>query len=67
MQTTLKIGGMSCGHCVKHVKEALEGVKGVKKAHVELESASAVVEHKDSVAVEALASAVADAGYEVVG
>jgi copper chaperone CopZ len=26
MKTTLKIEGMSCEHCVKHVKTALEGL-----------------------------------------
>ena len=29
-QLTLKIEGMTCGHCQKRVKEALKAVKGVK-------------------------------------
>ena len=27
--TTIKIDGMSCGHCVQSVRKALEGVEGV--------------------------------------
>lgn len=65
MKTTLKISGMTCGHCVNHVKDALEGVKGVKKAKVDLDSASAVIDHKDEVPLDMLVSAVSEAGYEV--
>jgi len=32
MQKKLLIDGMSCGHCVKHLKTALtEDIKGIKK------------------------------------
>ncbi len=65
MQTTLKISGMTCGHCAMHVKKALESVRGVKKAAVDLESATAVVEHKDGVTVGEMAASVSEAGYEV--
>ena len=37
MEKLLKIEGMSCNHCVNHVKEALEGLDGVKEASVSLE------------------------------
>ena len=40
---TLHVEGMTCMHCVGHVTEALEGVKGVKKAEVSLEGKSAAV------------------------
>ena len=33
----LKVDGMTCGHCVQHVTEALEKAPGVKKAEVSLE------------------------------
>lgn len=32
MKIALSISGMSCGHCVARVKNALSDVKGVKKA-----------------------------------
>lgn len=34
--TTLKISGMTCGHCVAHVTEELEALEGVKKVSVVL-------------------------------
>jgi copper ion binding protein len=66
MKTTLNIEGMSCEHCVKHVKEALEGVAGVKSAKVSLKDKSAGVEHGDQVTLESLKAAVTEAGYEAV-
>jgi copper ion binding protein len=66
MKTTLKIEGMSCDHCVHHVTEALQGVAGVSSASVSLEGKSAQVEHGDAVSLDALKTAVVDAGYEVV-
>jgi copper ion binding protein len=65
MKTVLKIDGMSCDHCVKHVKEALEGVAGVSSAQVSLKENSAAVEHGDSVSVDSLKAAVEEAGYEI--
>ncbi|MDR2103510.1 MAG: cation transporter [Treponema sp.] len=66
MKTTLKIEGMSCDHCVKHVTEALEEVPGVKSAKVSLKEKSAAVEHGDEVKVDALKAAVVEAGYEAL-
>ncbi|MDR1211558.1 MAG: cation transporter [Spirochaetaceae bacterium] len=64
MKTTLKIEGMSCEHCVKHVTQALEGVPGVTSAKVSLKDKSAQVEHGDQVSLESLKAAVTEAGYE---
>ena len=66
MKTSLTIEGMSCEHCVKHAKEALEAVPGVKSAEVSLENKSAAVEHGDDVTLSVLKAAVEEAGYEVV-
>lgn len=63
--TTLKIEGMMCMHCVSHVDAALKGVPGVETVEVSLEGKTAKV--TGSADVEALKSAVAGAGYEVVG
>jgi copper chaperone CopZ len=40
---TISIEGMSCEHCVRAVKGALEAQKGVKEAEVSLEGKSARV------------------------
>ncbi|MDR3248621.1 MAG: copper ion binding protein [Treponema sp.] len=66
MKTALKIEGMSCDHCVKHVKEALEGIGGVKSAKVSLKDNSANVEHDEKVTLSQMKEAVVEAGYEVV-
>jgi copper chaperone CopZ len=66
MKTSLKIEGMSCDHCVKHVKEALEGVAGVISAEVSLKDKSAQVEHEDHVTLESLKAAVSEEGYEAL-
>jgi copper ion binding protein len=66
MKTTLKIEGMSCDHCVKHVTQALKSVAGVKSAKVSLKDNSAQVEHGDLVTQESLKAAVTEAGYEAL-
>ncbi len=65
MRKLLKIEGMSCGHCVMHVKSALEDIPGVKSAKVDLLDSSAMVEG-EGLNDQALRAAVADAGYKVV-
>jgi len=65
MRKLLKIEGMSCGHCVMHVKSALEEVPGVKSANVDLLESSAMVDG-ENFNDQALRAAVADAGYKVV-
>jgi len=65
MKTILNIEGMSCAHCVKHVKEALESLAGVKSAEVSLENKSAAVDHEDKVSLDTMKAAVVEAGYEV--
>ena len=41
---TLHITGMTCGHCVKHVEQALRQVPGVTAVAVDLASGTARVE-----------------------
>lgn len=65
MKKELKIEGMTCKHCVKHVKEALEELNGVKHVKVSLENKNATLE-TDKVNDDMLKNAVSEAGYEVV-
>ena len=61
-RTTLKIEGMTCGHCVHAVRKALEGLQGVKVENVSVGTAS--VEYDPALAsVTGIAEAVSDAGY----
>ena len=64
MKTTLKVEGMMCMHCVKHVEDALMSVDGVTKADVNLKKKRAVVTLSKEVDGAALVAAVKEAGYE---
>jgi copper ion binding protein len=66
MKKQINIEGMSCGHCVKHVEEALQEIKGVEKVSVDLANKNAVVELNAGVADSELVHAVTEAGYDVV-
>jgi copper chaperone len=58
----LKVSGMSCNHCVMHVKEAIAKVPGVKgPVDVSLEKGEALVDGNP--AVEAVIAAVKEEGY----
>ena len=65
MKRTLSVEGMMCQNCVRHVKNALEGVSGVEAVSVSLEDKTAAVTAAESVTDEALKAAVTDAGYTV--
>lgn len=64
-KTKLKIGGMSCQHCVKTVTDALNELPGVRRAKVNLRKAEAVVHFDPSrVTTENLTEAVTTAGFQ---
>ncbi len=64
---TLRIEGMTCDGCARHVTEALKGVMGGVEAHVPgWRSGHATVIAETAVADEALMSAVRDAGYRAL-
>ena len=60
------VEGMTCKHCVNHVKTALEELNGVTNVSVELSSRTAVIEASDGIQDRDIKDAVEDAGYEVV-
>ena len=62
MKKTVKIEGMMCQMCVKHVKTALSALD--PNVEVSLENKCATVD--ESVADDAIVAAVKEAGYEVV-
>ncbi|MEY4400908.1 MAG: hypothetical protein RL072_773 [Actinomycetota bacterium] len=62
---TKTIEGMSCGNCVRHVTEAIQGVAGVKSVEVSLEGKSAAIQFDGQVDEAALRTAVEQAGYRV--
>ncbi len=67
MKKTVKIQGMMCKHCVGRVEKALLPIDGVASVEVNLEAGIATVHFEKSVENEILSSAIAEAGYEVLG
>lgn len=58
---TMNIQGMTCGHCVMHVKQALLAVAGVEGVEVDLAGGRAEVEGNAD--PQALVAAVEAEGY----
>ena len=66
-QIKLRIGGMTCVHCAKHVTEALEAVPGVNSVQLPTwHSSHAIVVTDADVSPDALTAAVQRAGYTAV-
>ena len=63
MKLNLKIDGMGCEHCIKSVREALEGINGVKVLDVKIGSAEVEAEN-DSILNE-IREKLDDAGYDL--
>lgn len=66
MITTLRVSGMTCNGCRKHVDAALRGVPGVTAVEVDLAGGQAKVVH-DEVPTISLVAAVENAGYQASG
>lgn len=66
MQTTLKIEGMMCKHCQKHVHDALAKMDGVTNVEVSLENNSATVTATREISLDDFAKIIDDAGYELI-
>jgi len=62
-QLKLEVAGMSCGHCVNAVRQALAEVPGVKVEDVHIGSATVALDEA-KVTVGDLVDAVSEAGYE---
>lgn len=66
MQTiTLKVEGMSCGHCVNSVEGAVKSLGASGK--VDLNAGSVTVDFDESkVSIDAIKEAIEEQGYDVV-
>ena len=56
------VEGMTCDHCRRAIEEEVEGVAGVEAVDVDLESGALTV-RGEGLEAEAVAAAVAEAGY----
>ncbi|WP_216827885.1 copper chaperone CopZ [Alkalihalobacterium elongatum] len=64
---TIKVKGMTCGHCKASVEGALTKLAGVTQAEVNLENKEVTVEYnEDEVTIDQLKSEIEDTGFDVV-
>ena len=61
---TVKIKGMSCGHCVNSTKNALEAIDGLSDVNVDLDKGEAT--YTGDIDREVIKKAIADIGFEVI-
>ena len=66
MEKVLKVEGMTCAHCQKHVTNALAKLEGVTSVDVSLEAKTATVKADRDIPVTEFEKAITDAGYELV-
>ena len=67
--TTLRVAGMTCGHCVGAVTSELSAIEGVEKVEVDLVkggTSTVIVTSAAPVSDADVAAAVDEAGYELV-
>src|SRR5699024_10717567 len=63
----VNVEGMSCNNCVKHVRNALEGIEGVSEAVVSLDDKNALISYEGNLDEKTIEDAISEAGYEYKG
>jgi copper chaperone len=63
MKTQWKVSGMSCGHCVRAITQAIQAHD--PQAQVQVNLAQATVSVESSLTQAAIAAAISEAGYAV--
>ena len=62
----LLIEGMSCNHCINHLKTTLtEDIEGVKALEVNLDDKYAIVDMKDGIDLNQLKQVIEDLDFEL--
>lgn len=62
MNATYTVTGMTCGHCVMHVKEEVSAIPGVTGVEVTLADGKLEVESSSPIDFDRIVEAVAEAG-----
>lgn len=66
-KVTLKVNGMSCGHCVKAIEGSVGELTGVESVKVHLDAGNVDVEFNPSeVSLDKIKETIDDQGYDVV-
>lgn len=65
-QVTLKVNGMSCGHCVKAIEGSVGELEGVSQVKVDLATGTATVQYtSENISLEKIKETIDEEGYEV--
>jgi copper ion binding protein len=64
--TTFTVTGMTCSHCLAAVTEKVSKIENVEAVEIDLPTGGVTVTSDGAVDADAFASAVDEAGYEVV-
>lgn len=63
---TLKVDGMSCGHCVKAVEGSVGDLNGVENVKVHLKNGTVDVEfNSNDISLDKIKETIDDQGYDV--
>ena len=65
MIQTIRVTGMTCQNCVRHVSQALSSLPGVRSAEVDLAAGSARLDTERELPAQELRAALDEAGYEL--
>lgn len=65
-QLTLKVEGMSCGHCVNAIESSVKELNGVEKVKVQLaEGTVEVTIDSSAITLKDIVAVIEDQGYDV--
>lgn len=63
---TLKVDGMSCGHCVKAVESSVGELNGVEKVNVSLADAEVAISFDEAqVSLDQIKETIEEEGYDI--
>ena len=66
-KTTLRVEGMSCGHCEAAVQDAVLRLPGIRKVKADSRKKEVALKYDPSqVSLDQISEAIGEAGYEVV-
>lgn len=65
IKTTVKVEGLMCGNCERHVNEAVEKAFDIKKVTSSHDTGETIILSKEALDAEKLAASITDAGYTV--
>lgn len=64
---TIKVTGMSCGHCAAAVRQELGALAGVTGVEVDITAGTVTISSAAPLPVEAIDAAIRQAGYALAG